>query len=250
MTHPRTYAVYAYLAAGGASLGGLALASALAGDSRGRIWWPLSRLGSAGMLEACGVRQLRVEGGEHLAALVTQPAVVVCNHESLFDPAVLMRAAPSPIRFVVKAEVRRAPIFGRALEAMGHVFVARRGGGGEDERSALEEAARAVASGRSVVVFPEGTRSPSGELLPFREGAFRLAVEAGVPVLPCAVGGTREILPKRGGWQRSGDVALVVGEPIEPGAFRDASGVAELTQRAREQVLELRERARTLAGLP
>src|SRR5689334_12614414 len=113
MHHPRTYAVYAYLAAGGTTLGGLALASALAGDREGRIWWPLSRMGSGGMLEVCGVTDLRTEGTEHFAT--TRPAVVVANHESLFDPAVLMKASELPLRFIVKEEVRRFPIFGRAL---------------------------------------------------------------------------------------------------------------------------------------
>lgn len=241
MEHPRTYAIYAYLAAGGASLGGLALASALAGDTRGRIWWPLSRLGSSGMLEACGVRALRVEGAEHLAALDRRPGVVVCNHESLFDPAVLMKVSPHPLRFVVKAKVRRAPVFGRALEAMGHVFVSSsrdEGGGG-----GLAEAARAVARGRSVVVFPEGTRSATGELLPFKDGAFRLAIEAGVPIVPCAIGGTRLILPKEGGWQGRGGVALVVGEPIGTRGV----GVEELRETARARITELRRRARELA---
>jgi len=240
--HPRTYAIYAYLAASGATLGGLALASALAGDTEGRIWWPLSRLGSAGMLRACGVRELHVEGADHLAALAERPAVVVCNHESLVDPAVIMKAAPLPLRFVVKGGVRRAPVFGSALEAMGHVFVGRGG-----EGSGFEAAARAVAEGRSVLVFPEGTRSPTGKLLPFRSGAFRLASEAGVPVVPCALAGTRGILPKSGGWQRRGEVAVVVGDRVTTRALGE-NAVVDLADRVRAEMLGLRERARALAS--
>jgi 1-acyl-sn-glycerol-3-phosphate acyltransferase len=239
--HPRTYAIYAYLAAGGATLGGVALAAALAGDRRGHIWWPVSRLGSGGMLAACGVRRLRVDGGERLARLSERPAVVVCNHESLFDPAVLMKIAPSPLRFVVKGEVRRTPIFGRALEAMGHVFVARGGNG-----SGLEQAARRVAEGGSVLVFPEGTRSPDGELLPFKTGAFRLAAEAGVPVLPCALSGTGKILPKHGGWRGSGTVGIAIGEPLTGGGPAEAA-VLDLAERARAEIRRLRERASALA---
>jgi 1-acyl-sn-glycerol-3-phosphate acyltransferase len=152
-----------------------------------------------------------------------------------------MKVAPHPLRFVVKGKVRRTPIFGRALEAMGHVFVS--SSSGNASSGGFAEAAKAVAEGRSVVVFPEGTRSATGELLPFKEGAFRLASEAKVPIVPCAIAGTRRILPKHGGWQGRGNIALVVGEPIETRGLT----VEALREEARRRVRALRERAAALA---
>lgn len=241
MHHPRTYAVYGYLAAGGAALGGLALASALAGDREGRIWWPLSQMGSRAMLDVCGVTELRLEGISRLTE--TRPAVVVANHESLFDPAVLMKASELPMRFIVKREVSRFPIFGRALSAMGHLFIDR--SDGDRAAEALESAAAAIRSGRTIMAFPEGTRADGNELRPFRKGAFELAIAAKVPVLPVAMAGTGRILPKRGGWRGPGPVALAVGEPISTANWIvDEAPV--LAARARDEVLRLRARARAL----
>jgi 1-acyl-sn-glycerol-3-phosphate acyltransferase len=243
MPHPRTYAIHAYLAVFGGSFGAVALASALLGDTEGRLWWPLSRLGSSGMLKACGVTSLHVEGAERLEALRRSPAVVMANHESLFDPAVLMRSTPSPLRFVVKREVSRVPVFGRALSAMGHVFIDR--GDSEEADRALDRAAKAISAGRTVLVFPEGTRAETDALLPFKRGGFRLAVRAGVPILPVGIAGTGRILPKRGGFQGRGDVALVVGEPVPTSGY----GVRELDAliaRVRNDVEALRGHARSL----
>jgi 1-acyl-sn-glycerol-3-phosphate acyltransferase len=241
MHHPRTYAVYGYLAAGGATLGGLALASALAGDREGRIWWPLSQMGSGAMLDVCGVTDLRLDGVSRLAE--TRPAVVVANHESLFDPAVLMKASELPMRFIVKREVSRFPIFGRALSAMGHVFIDR--SDGDRSNLALQSAADAIRSGRTVMAFPEGTRADGDELRPFRRGAFELAIASKAPVLPVALAGTGRILPKRGGWQGPGPVALTVGKPISTANWIvDEAPV--LAARVRDEVLRLRTRARAL----
>jgi 1-acyl-sn-glycerol-3-phosphate acyltransferase len=241
MKHPRTYAIHAYLAVFGGTFGAAALASALLGDEEGLFWWPLSRIGSAGMLKACGVTSLHGEGLERLEA--ASPAVVMANHESLFDPAVIMRSSSVPLRFVVKKEVARVPVFGRALAAMGHVFVDRGDSGKGD--SALADAALSISAGRSVLVFPEGTRAETDTLLPFRTGGFRLAVRAGVPILPVGIGGTRRILPKRGGFQAEGAVALVVGEPV-PTRGHDVRDLDALVTRVRRDVEALRGRARAL----
>lgn len=243
MHHPRTYVIHAYLTVFGGSFGAIALAAALLGDDEGRFWWPLSRVGSAGMLRACGVTSLHVEGAERFET--ASPAVVMANHESLFDPAVIMRIARKPLRFVVKKEVSRVPVFGKALAAMGHVFVDR--GDSIETDLSLRNAAVSVSRGRSVLVFPEGTRGETDALLPFRRSGFRLAVRAGVPILPIGIGGTRRILPKHGGFQRPGAVALVVGEPV-PTHGHDVRDLDALVARVQEEVELLRARARALSG--
>lgn len=241
MHHPRTYAVYAYLAAGGATLGGLALASALAGDSAGRIWWPLSQMGSRWMLNVCGVTDLRFEGAQRLIA--TRPAVVVANHESLFDPAVLMEASELPMRFIVKRKVKHFPIFGRALSAMGHVFIDR--GDGGRAQDALRSAADAIRQGSTIMTFPEGTRADDDDLRPFRKGAFEVAIAAKAPILPVGIAGTGHILPKRGGWRGRGPVALIVGEPVMTATWRHEEAPL-LAERVRDEVFRLRARARQI----
>jgi 1-acyl-sn-glycerol-3-phosphate acyltransferase len=165
----------------------------------------------------------------------------MANHESLFDPAVLMHVSEHPLRFVAKRELSRVPIFGRALSAMGHVFVDR--SDAEGARRGLDKAAQTIREGRTVLVFPEGTRSTTDALLPFKTGAFRLAVEARVPILPVGVAGPRRILPKRGGWQRAGTVAVVVGAPIATSGCEPT----ELVTATRDAIEDLRRRARELA---
>ena len=235
------YGIYAYLASGGLVLGGAALAAALLGDRGGRIWWPLSRVGSAGMLKMCGVTELITEGFERLPR--DSGAVVMPNHESLFDPAVLMRPSLEPLRFVIKKQVEYYPIFGQALWAMGHIFVDR--GHSEQAHHDMERAARAVGHGRLVLIFPEGTRTRDGELGPFKKGGFVLAQAAQVPIFPVGIAGARSIMPRGKGWWRPGPVAVGVGEPVAPpGPGRDAleAKIAE----ARERVSAARERARQL----
>jgi 1-acyl-sn-glycerol-3-phosphate acyltransferase len=141
-----------------------------------------------------------------------RPYVVVSNHESFAD-ILLISHLPWEMKWLSKAELFRIPFVGWMMSLAGDVPV-RRGVGTsavEAMRACRDRLERRV----SVMIFPEGTRSPSGRLLPFKDGAFRLAVEAGVPVLPLTVVGTRNALPKKG-WIMGRSVAHVrVLEPVE-----------------------------------
>jgi len=117
-----------------------------------------------------------------------------------------------PFRWLAKAELFKIPIFGRAMRGAGYIPINR-----TDRPAAIEslrQAAGAVRRGVSVMIFPEGTRSLDGTLKPFKKGGFVMAIEAGVPIVPVALRGTFDIMPKNRLMIRPRDVMMVIGEPI------------------------------------
>jgi 1-acyl-sn-glycerol-3-phosphate acyltransferase len=141
-----------------------------------------------------------------------RPYVVVANHESFAD-ILLISHLPWEMKWLAKAEMFGIPFLGWLMRLAGDIPV-KRGEG----RSAVEalQACRKVLAGRvSVMIFPEGTRSASGEMLPFKDGAFRLAVSMGVPILPLALTGTGPALPKRGFLFGRAKAEVRVLEPVE-----------------------------------
>jgi 1-acyl-sn-glycerol-3-phosphate acyltransferase len=138
--------------------------------------------------------ELEVEGRENL--LPGETYLVMSNHQSHYDVPVLFQVVGPNIRMVAKRELFRVPIFGGALAAGGFISIDR-----SDRHAAirsLDEARRLLASGTHVWIAPEGTRSRTGELLPFKKGAFYLAFEARLPILPVTIRGTRDALPAEG----------------------------------------------------
>jgi 1-acyl-sn-glycerol-3-phosphate acyltransferase len=161
------------------------------------------------ILWVSGVR-VRVVGAERM----DPAAAVICmsNHQSNFDIPVLLGYLPVPFRWLAKAELFKIPVFGRAMRGAGYIPIDR-----SDRPAAIEslrQAAAAIRGGVSVVIFPEGTRSPDGTLKPFKKGGFVMAIEAGVPIVPVAVRGTFDIMPKNRLLIRPRDVSLTIGAPI------------------------------------
>lgn len=171
-------------------------------DHVGRFW---SRLN----LKMVGV-DVEVEGLDRLDPAASY--VLMVNHSSMLDIWVIYDVLPRQIRWVMKSELRKVPVFGYACEKMGHVYVER--GSSASAKASMDVAARKVSAGASVVFFPEGTRSTDGSMLPFKKGGFRLAIEAGVPVVPIAVKGTRDLMPS-GDWVcRKGHAKAEILTPI------------------------------------
>jgi 1-acyl-sn-glycerol-3-phosphate acyltransferase len=137
--------------------------------------------------------KVQVEGRERLPW--RGAAVLVANHLSMLDILVLY-ALFRPFKWVAKAELFRIPVVGWNMALNDYVAVRR--GEPESVRQMMEHCRRHLARGTPVLLFPEGTRSPDGRLKAFKDGAFRLALEAGCPVVPIAVSGTAEALPKHG----------------------------------------------------
>ena len=193
-----------------------------------------SRAWSGWVLRTSGTR-VRVEGIEHIGA--DRPQVIVSNHQSWYDVFALATTIPGRYRFIAKKELGRIPLFGPAWKAAGHIAIDR-----SDRASAVRSLDRAAATlqrdGSSVVVFPEGTRSPTGELLPFKKGAFMLALYAGIEVVPAGVSGGRTVL-KKGDWRvHKGEIIVRFGRPI-PTASYSADNRDALIARVRRDVREL-----------
>ena len=166
-----------------------------------------------------------------------QSYVVCVNHQSLLDIPVLFRALPIPVRFLAKKSLFYIPVFGWSMWLAGFIPVDRRGG--KKARDSLKVAARRIKNGRSVTVFPEGTRSPDGKIHQFKSGAFILAVESGAPILPVVINGTFELGPKQAIKVYPHPVEVIIGTPI-PTDNLTTNDRTELSRQTRETMLEMR----------
>ncbi len=175
---------------------------------------------------------IEVEGMEYLA--LDHPQIIASNHQSWFDVFALAATIPKRYRFIAKEELRSIPLFGLAWESAGHVSIDRK------DRSkairALDTAAAIMRKDNSaIVIFPEGTRSPTGELLPFKKGAFMMALRTGIEILPAACIGTRAI-QKKGDWRvHAGRIIVRFGPPIDSSQF-DEPHREELMVIVRERI--------------
>ncbi len=178
-------------------------------DKTGRTQHGIARVWARWLLRVSGIR-VSVEGLEHIRR--DAPYVFASNHLSLIDTPLVVGYIPAQFRFLAKQSLWKVPFIGYHLRCAGHIAVPR-----EDARGSLRsmaEAARCIRERAvSVLVFPEGGRAP-GPMRDFKEGAAYIAIKAGVPAVPVAVSGTREILPMDSLLVRSGRVRLRIGAPI------------------------------------
>ncbi|MDB4951677.1 MAG: plsC [Gemmatimonadetes bacterium] len=192
--------------------GGRAIVASLLGR-RGPFYSDLTRGWARAILRASGCPVV-LHGEEHVRA--DGARVIVSNHVSWFDVFALASVVPGPYAFVAKKELEAVPFFGRAWKAAGHVSIDR-----SDRSKAIASLRRAgerIRAERSaVIIFPEGTRSRTGRLQPFKKGAFMLAVEAGVPVVPTVVVGSYDIMRPDTWKVRPSTIHLHFCEPIPAG---------------------------------
>lgn len=203
--------------------------TALALRMAARCWAP-------GLITGAGGR-LRVEGAD--AIDWSQPYLLVSNHQSVIDICALFAAVPKPLRFLLKQEMTGWPMVGWYAVRTGMLFIDR-----DNPRAApamLRAATVLLADGHSLCVFPEGTRSRTGELAEFKAGPFTAAIKAEVAVLPVAVHGAGAVLPPDSLFRvRPGTIRLRFGTPIPAETVRglDRQQLAQLAQARVQAMLE------------
>jgi 1-acyl-sn-glycerol-3-phosphate acyltransferase len=178
--------------------------------------------------------EVDVFGAEHID--LHGPQVIMPNHQSHLDIPAILLALPLQPAFLAKRELRRFPLFGRAIELGGHVFVDRK-----KHASAIESIAAAadqVRNGKTVVIFPEGTRGPGTAVLRMKKGGFHLAKHAGAPIVPVGIRGTSAILGKHGRRIRPGRAEVHIGPPIARATVADLP-LEELMALVRRRIAEL-----------
>jgi len=167
------------------------------------------RLWARWILVSCGI-EVEVEGRDGIDPQIA--SVVMSNHQSVFDILALVSTLPLEWRFVAKRELTWIPFFGWGLVAAGHIIIDR----GRNERAvaSLKEAAERVREGVSVIIFPEGTRSETNDLRPFKSGGFHLAIQAQAPILPVSISGSGKITPRNSLRIEAGRILVRYGRAI------------------------------------
>ncbi|WHX98988.1 lysophospholipid acyltransferase family protein [Neobacillus sp. DY30] len=142
------------------------------------------------------------------------PVVFIANHESDIDIPVLLAAIDKPFGFVSKIEVKKVPILSSWLDALNCVLIDRKNR--EQAVNNMKEAVELIKEGHSFVIFPEGKRSMGGPVQAFKVGGFRLAQDAGVPIVPIAIKGTADVFEKNGRLIKPANIKVTIGHPINP----------------------------------
>ncbi len=210
-------------------------------DRKGELPHKVSRIWARSILVATRVK-VSVKSLSNIDP--SQSYIYMSNHQSAFDIPVLLAYLPVQFRWLAKAELFKIPIFGFAMRRSGSISIDR-----SSLRSAvfsLKKAAETIKKGVSVIIFPEGTRSRDGNIIPFKKGGFVLAVEAGVPVVPVIIHGTRSIMSKNRLRIKPGQVVLEIGIPIETSQY-NRKNKDELMERVRQVIIESFEKGKNLA---
>lgn len=190
-----------------------------------KVWSPV--------LMWSGGARLDVRGLEHVDA--ERPTIYVSNHQSTLDIPALFMAIPVNLRYVAKKMLKAVPFLGWYLHLAGFIFIDR--ARHRDALRSLEEAGAQIRSGKSIIMFAEGTRSDDGSVLPFKKGPFALAEQARVAVCPVAIAGSGVIMPKNSWKFTPGVVRVAIGAPIDPVPFGDDREA--LLRAVRNAIIEL-----------
>jgi 1-acyl-sn-glycerol-3-phosphate acyltransferase len=216
-------------------------------DKSGRVQHRTVALWAGVLLRLYGV-SVTVSGLERLDR--SRPRIYAANHLSALDIPVLYRYLPFQFRIIAHRLVFRVPLVGWHLRAAGQLMIDP--GSIALSRRALREAIGTLRQGMPLVVFPEGERSPTGEMLPFRRGAFYVAVQAQADIVPVAILGTYQAFPIGSAHLRPGRLQLIIGDAIPVAGYTrgDLQVLAERTQAAVAELLQSAEQRQKSAGRP
>lgn len=169
-----------------------------------------------------------VDGQEHIVP--GQSYVFVANHQSMFDVWLVYGWLPVIFKWLMKAELRKVPFVGTGCKAAGHIFIDRRSTKAAME--SLKEVEKQLVNGVCTVIFPEGTRSLNGEVGRFKRGAFQIAWDLGLPIIPLSLDGCYEVLPKGKPFVYRAPVHMHIGEPIDLKQFSNPNEAIEAVRNA------------------
>jgi len=171
-------------------------------------WWAKIQLLVSGV-------KVKVKGLEHLGKKA--PFIYMANHQSAYDIFALLSCLPVQFRWIAKKELFAIPVMGWAMRAANYISIDRSG-----KRKALESIERAaskIKGGVSVVIFPEGTRSRDGSIQPFKRGGFTLALKSGVPIIPIAIKGSSDVMPRGSLRVRPGEIHITIDRAIDTAPY-------------------------------
>ncbi len=177
---------------------------------------------------------LRVEGEENLVP--GENYIYISNHTSLMDIPVVLYGIKDNIRIIYKKELEKLPVFGRGLKVSPFIAVSR--GDGKKAIESLNAATKAMQENMSILIFPEGTRSPDGNIGEFKRGAFVLALKANKKIVPVTLVGTNKLMPKGSLKAHSGIVNLIIGKPIEINANMNKPQMMQFINSIREEICQ------------
>jgi 1-acyl-sn-glycerol-3-phosphate acyltransferase len=196
------------------------------------------------LLKLSSIR-VNVIGRENV--LMNRPQIFMANHQSDFDILIVLAYIPGQFRWIVKKELFKIPVFGKAMKSAGYIEIDRQNH--EKALKSLEEAAQKIREGKSVVTFPEGTRSRDGKIKPFKQGMFHLAIQAGVPIVPISIIGAHEIMPKRSLKVRPGQITMIIDRPVDVSGYTVETR-AQLIEKVRNIIIENFEKGEISEGKP
>ena len=202
-------------------------------DNQGRVLHRISNFWAKIHLKTSGVK-VSVTGLENITS---PPYIVMCNHQSALDIFSLIVALPLQFKWIAKRELFFIPFLGWAMKRAGYISLDRKHP--REGLKAMDDAAKKIRGGMNIIIFPEGTRSQDGDLLPFKKGGFSLALRAKVPILPVGISGSSRLQPK-GSFipNQKGVIYIRVGKPIET-AQGSRSAKTEIMMTVRQAIESL-----------
>jgi len=177
--------------------------------------------------------RIEIIGTENI--LVGKPQIFMANHQSDFDILIVLGHLPSQFLWIVKKELFHIPLFGKAMRNAGYIEIDRQNH--EKAMRSLDIAAWKMQEGKSLMSFPEGTRSKDGTIKPFKQGMFHLALTSGIPIVPISIIGAGEIMPKRSLQIKPGKIVMVIDRPIDVNDYSPENR-QELIDRVRHVIIE------------
>ncbi len=177
--------------------------------------------------------KVKVIGAENL--LRGKPQILMANHQSDFDILISLAYIPIQFRWIAKKELFAIPVFGAAMRSAGYIEIDR--SNHEKAMQSIDEAALRIRGGKSIMTFPEGTRSRDGEIKSFKQGSFHLAIKSGVPIVPVSIIGSGRIMPKRSLRIKPGQIKMVIGKPMDVTHY-DIEQRHELIARVRNEIIK------------